>query len=89
MTLAELIRCGIMIDSRTTITITKKDAEDGRIIVRGNMKAREVLALADEKNRRALVRRGRKLCRHRTGGMKRGNNEESDVGHLPAASAPG
>lgn len=49
MTLAELIRCGIMIDSRTTITITKKDAEDGRIIVRGNMKAREVLALADEK----------------------------------------
>lgn len=49
MTLAELIRCGIMIDSRTTITITKKDAEDGRIIVRGNMKVREVLALADEK----------------------------------------
>lgn len=49
MTLAELIRCGIMIDSRTTITITKKDAEDGRIIVRGNMRAREVLALADEK----------------------------------------
>ena len=49
MTLAELIRCGIMIDSRTTITITKKDAEGGRIIVRGNMRAREVLAMADEK----------------------------------------
>ncbi len=49
MTLAELFRCGIMIDSRTTITITKTDAEDGRVTVRGNMRTGEILALADQR----------------------------------------
>ena len=49
MTLAELIRCGIMLDRYTTITITKKDAEDGRIIVRGNMRTGAILALADQR----------------------------------------
>ena len=49
MTLAELIRCGIMLDRRTTITITKTDAEDGRVTVRGNMRTGEILALADQR----------------------------------------
>lgn len=49
MTLAELIRCGIMLDRYTTITITKTDAEDEKVTVRGNMRTGEILALADQR----------------------------------------
>lgn len=49
MTLAELIRCGIMLDGHTMITITKTDAEDEKVTVRGNMRTGAILALADQR----------------------------------------
>ena len=49
MTLAELIRCGVMLDRYTTITITKTEAGDGRVTVRGNRRTGAILALADQR----------------------------------------
>lgn len=49
MTLAELIRCGIMLDGHTMITITRTGAEDEKVTVRGNMRTGAILALADQR----------------------------------------